>query len=63
MIRIQNISYKIENKIILDNISATFESGKINLIIGPNGAGKSTLIKIMSGQIKPSQGNLFFQSR
>ncbi|WP_375605325.1 ABC transporter ATP-binding protein [Flavobacterium davisii] len=63
MIRIQNISYKIENKIILDDISATFESGKINLIIGPNGAGKSTLIKIMSGQIKPSQGTLFFSEQ
>ncbi|MFK7114522.1 ABC transporter ATP-binding protein [Flavobacterium oreochromis] len=60
MIRIENISYKIGNKTILENISTTFEPGKINLIIGPNGAGKSTLIKLISGQIKPSEGRLFF---
>ncbi|WP_235873056.1 ATP-binding cassette domain-containing protein [Flavobacterium oreochromis] len=62
MIRIENISYKIGNKTILENISTTFEPGKINLIIGPNGAGKSTLIKLISGQIKPSEGRLFFQN-
>lgn len=60
MICLENISYKIGSKTILENISTTFESGKINLIIGPNGAGKSTLIKLIRGQTKPTQGKLLF---
>jgi iron complex transport system ATP-binding protein len=56
MLTIKNISYSIGSKMLLENISESFEPGKLNLIIGPNGAGKSTLIKIISGQIVSQQG-------
>lgn len=60
MLTINNISYNIGNKNILHDISLTLQPGKINLIIGPNGAGKSTLIKILSNQIHPSKGQVFY---
>ncbi|MFW0739876.1 heme ABC transporter ATP-binding protein [Flavobacterium sp. T12S277] len=60
MLSIENLSYSIDNKIILENISQTFEAGKINLIIGPNGAGKSTLIKLISGQLKSKTGTIHY---
>ena len=60
MLTVTNVSYKIGNKILLDNVSATFEAGKLNLIIGPNGAGKSTLIKVLCKQIKPGNGQVLF---
>lgn len=60
MLEIHNLSYKIGNNFILNDISTSFEPGKINLIIGPNGAGKSTLIKLISGQITPSTGTIKF---
>ena len=43
---------------------ATFqiEDGEIFGLLGPNGAGKSTIIKILTTQIKPSQGNAFVQN-
>jgi iron complex transport system ATP-binding protein len=60
MLTAQNISYSAGKKQLLDNLSLTFEPGKINLIIGPNGAGKSTLIKVLSGMLKPSTGSIFY---
>ena len=59
-IEVQNISYKINNNQILKNISLTIDQGKICSILGPNGSGKSTLVKIISGDIKPQKGFIFF---
>ena len=56
MLSLNNISYKIEGKTLLEDISLNFEAGKLNLIIGPNGAGKSTLVKIICNQIQSSKG-------
>lgn len=61
MLTIKNISYSIGSKVLLEDISESFEPGKLNLIIGPNGAGKSTLIKIISGQIQPQgSGSIYY---
>ncbi len=60
MLTVKDVSYKIGNKVLLDDISMQFEAGKLNLIIGPNGAGKSTLIKIICRQIIPSEGSVFY---
>lgn len=59
-IEVQNISYKINNNQILKNVSLTIDQGKICSILGPNGSGKSTLVKIISGDIKPQKGFIFF---
>jgi iron complex transport system ATP-binding protein len=62
MLKVENISYKIGNKFLLEDVSADFEAGKLKLIIGPNGAGKSTLIKTICGQIQPLSGNIFYNN-
>ncbi|MCB0571122.1 MAG: heme ABC transporter ATP-binding protein [Phaeodactylibacter sp.] len=59
----KNISYRIGSKKLLDEVSVEFQPGMINLIIGPNGAGKSTLIKILSGQLKPTSGEVSYSGR
>ena len=43
----------------LDNISFEIKTGEIVGFIGPNGAGKSTMMKIITGFIPPSSGNVF----
>ena len=63
MLKVQNISYQVKHRKILDSVSAVFPTGKINLIIGPNGAGKTTLLKILSNQLKPSGGSVFYGDR
>ncbi|HMI02677.1 MAG TPA: heme ABC transporter ATP-binding protein [Pedobacter sp.] len=58
MLSVKNITFKIHDKILLDDVSVIFEPGKLNLIIGPNGAGKSTLIKALCNQITPLSGSI-----
>ncbi len=60
MLKVNNITYKVDSKVLLDDVSVHFETGKLNIIIGPNGAGKSTLVKIICKQIKANQGSVFY---
>jgi iron complex transport system ATP-binding protein len=63
MLSAQNITYKIGNKTLLNNVSVDFAAGQLNIIIGPNGAGKSTLVKLLCHQIKPSTGFIQYDKK
>lgn len=63
MIKIDNISKTFADHIVLNNISATFERGKTNLIIGQSGSGKTVLMKICIGLFEPDHGNVSFDNR
>lgn len=43
----------------LDDISISFQSGKVNALVGKNGSGKSTLVKIFAGAISPTSGSIY----
>ena len=45
----------------VDNISVDLEANRLTSILGPNGAGKTTLFNMISGQLKPSEGSIFFK--
>jgi ABC-2 type transport system ATP-binding protein len=44
----------------LDNFSVTFEKGKVIGLLGPNGSGKSTLMRILSGLLQKSSGDISY---
>ena len=48
MIKIENITYKINQATILNNINLTIPNGGITALIGANGAGKSTLLSLIA---------------
>lgn len=60
MLKANNISVRIKDKTLLDQVSVQFQPGKLNLIIGPNGAGKSTLIKAISQQLRNYEGTVSY---
>ena len=60
MLELRNISFKRDNKQILDNINLNIDSNKFVVITGPNGGGKSTLAKIIMGIQKPDSGRIIF---
>lgn len=57
-VEIKNVSYKINNNLILEDINLSIEMNDFLAIIGPNGGGKSTLLKMMMGLIKPEKGSV-----
>ncbi|MBP5318496.1 MAG: ATP-binding cassette domain-containing protein [Paludibacteraceae bacterium] len=60
MIEVRNISKSFNGLTVLDNISATFESGKTNLIIGQSGSGKTVLMKSIIGIHKVDSGTIMY---
>lgn len=63
MIRVENITKAFGNHVVLNDISATFERGKTNLIIGQSGSGKTVLMKICIGLFESDSGNVTFDDR
>lgn len=48
---------------VLHNVSVDFMPGKIYAVVGENGAGKSTLMRILSGFLQPTEGEIFFEGK
>ena len=57
--RLKQVSFAIGSKYIVKDLEFSFKAGNLVSIIGPNGAGKTTLLKLMSGELKPSGGEIF----
>ena len=49
-----------KDEFVLKNVNAVFEKGDSAAIMGTSGVGKTTLLKIMSGLMKPTEGNILF---
>ena len=58
MISVNSVSMRFGSKILFDDVTTTFSSGRRYAITGPNGAGKSTLMKILTGEIEPEKGTV-----
>ncbi len=63
MIEVRNISKAFNGKVVLDDVSCTFETGKVNLIIGQSGMGKTVLMKCTVGLFEVNNGAIFFDGR
>ena len=44
----------------VDSVDFTVDEGEIRCLIGPNGAGKSTLLELITGQLSPTDGDIYF---
>src|SRR4029078_864758 len=58
MLSVNNISMRYGARILFDEVTTTFLSGRRYAITGPNGAGKSTFIKILTGELEPTKGSI-----
>jgi len=62
-IDVQNLSHAYGNLPVLNNITFSVSKGDFFIIIGPNGSGKTTLMKVISGILKPQNGQLEIMGR
>ena len=58
MLSVNNISMRFGPRILFEDVSCAFLTGRRYAISGPNGAGKTTLMKILTGEIEPSKGDV-----
>lgn len=61
ILSLEKITKYYSGVIALDNVNLEIYKGQVHSIVGENGAGKSTLIKIITGAVRPSKGNIFFK--
>jgi phospholipid/cholesterol/gamma-HCH transport system ATP-binding protein len=63
MIEVKNVSKNFGEYKVLDNVSAKFETGKVNLIIGASGQGKSVLAKCIVGLHEVDEGSIYYENQ
>ena len=62
MISANNITLRVGKKALFEDVNIKFTEGNCYGLIGANGAGKSTFLKILSGQLEPTNGDIVITS-
>jgi ATP-binding cassette subfamily C protein len=58
-IRLKNINFAYDNQLVLQNVSLIFPKGRLITIVGPSGSGKTTLVDLVTGLLRPVQGEVY----
>src|SRR4051812_15191859 len=58
MIAVQGVSMRFGSKVLFDDVTTTFSTGRRYGLTGPNGAGKSTFMKLLTGEQPPQRGEV-----
>jgi lipopolysaccharide export system ATP-binding protein len=61
-LKLSNVSFRYEQRMILDNLNLELNSGEIMGLLGPNGVGKTSIFNIIIGLIKPNFGSIFINN-
>jgi iron complex transport system ATP-binding protein len=63
VIAASGVGFRIGAATLLDDIALDVAAGEMVALVGPNGAGKSTLLRTLSGELRPTQGNVRIKGR
>ena len=58
MISVNNVTMRYGARILFEDVTTTFFTGRRYAVTGPNGAGKSTFMKILTGDLEPTKGSV-----
>ena len=58
MIQASNVTLRLGKKALFEDVNIKFTEGNCYGLIGANGAGKSTFLKVLSGELEPSKGEV-----
>ena len=63
MLRTDNLTKKFKKQTAVNGVSLNIPKGQVYGLLGPNGAGKSTTLKMITGILKPTDGEIFFDGK
>jgi ATP-binding cassette subfamily F protein uup len=58
LITLENLSYKIDDRALFENLNFIFTAGMRVGLVGANGSGKTTLLRILRGELQPTSGTI-----
>jgi phospholipid/cholesterol/gamma-HCH transport system ATP-binding protein len=62
-IRMENLSYSVDGRKVLENVSFVLEKGVNRTILGASGCGKTTILKLLLGLLRPDSGRIIIGGR
>lgn len=63
MIEVKEVQFFYEQEEVLCNISLQIEEGDFTIVVGPNGAGKTTFLRLLSGLLSPTHGQILIDGK
>ncbi|MCR4691128.1 MAG: lantibiotic protection ABC transporter ATP-binding protein [Lachnospiraceae bacterium] len=63
MLRTNNLTKKFKKQTAVNGVSLNIPKGQVYGLLGPNGAGKSTTLKMITGILKPTEGQISFDGK
>ena len=63
ILEIEDVTVSFDGFKAINNLNFDMEQGELRVIIGPNGAGKTTFLDVITGKVKPTQGQVRFKGR
>jgi len=63
MLEVRDLTKRFGGAAVVDHVNFTVRPGEITGYLGPNGSGKSTTVKMMTGLLHPTQGEILFNGR
>jgi branched-chain amino acid transport system ATP-binding protein len=63
LLEARDLHLRFGDRVVLENVSLSFEAGRLSGIMGPNGAGKTTCFNVLTGRYKPDRGRVLLDGR
>jgi branched-chain amino acid transport system ATP-binding protein len=63
LLETRGLSKQFGGLVAVNDVTLAFNAGEVHAVIGPNGAGKTTFLNLLSGEMRPSVGSVWFKGR
>src|SRR5579883_2949689 len=63
MLELRHVTKRYSSSVAVRDVSFTARAGQVTGYLGPNGSGKSTTVRIVTGLLEPTEGEVFYNGR